>query len=148
MLKAIMGAFQSGWIGRRIQDDNMTSAGEVFGKEIIDLFTSSSNTLSEFNSPTYTGVSLLALSLWSKYLPSDSIMAAHAPAMIKSTWEAVGNLWHPQLQNLAGPWDRSYGYDMKRYFSLMSLHLWNIVGKDKSALPAKVSLILRITFIS
>lgn len=130
-----MGAFMSGWTGRRLNDINMTLAGEDFGKEIVDLFISSSNTLSEFNSPTYTGVTLLALSLWSKYLPSDSIMAKNGPFMIKSTWEAIGELWHPQLNNIAGPWDRSYGFDMTRYFSLMSLHLWNIIGKDFSALP-------------
>ncbi|KAG4415364.1 hypothetical protein IFR04_011513 [Cadophora malorum] len=132
---AIMGAFMSGWTGRRLNDTNMTRTGEEFGKEIIDLFAESSNTLSEFNSATYTGVSLLALSLWGKYLPSESIMAQHGPTMIRYTWEAIGDLWHPQLRNLAGPWDRSYGFDTTRYFSLLSLHLWNIVGKEYSALP-------------
>ena len=81
-----MGAFMSGWTGRRLNDTNMTRTGEEFGKEIIDLFAESSNTLSEFNSATYTGVSLLALSLWGKYLPSESIMAQHGLTMIRYTW--------------------------------------------------------------
>lgn len=130
-----MGAFMSTWTGHRLNNTNMTTSGDIFGQEIIDLYDASSNTLSEFNSATYTGVSLLALTLWAKYLPPSSTMALAAPSMIASTWESVGELWHPQLKNLAGPWDRSYGLDMQRYFSLMALHLWNVVGKDASGLP-------------
>lgn len=71
---AIMRAFVSGWVGRAVNDTNMTTAGENYAQEIIDLFTNF-NTLSEFNSGTYTGVSLFGLTLWNKYLPGDSIMS-------------------------------------------------------------------------
>ena len=131
-----MRAFVSGWTGRRLNNSNMTISGEKYAQEIIDLF-DRANTLSEFNSGTYTGVSLLALTLWAKYLPADSVMRAKAPTMIKSTWEAVGQLWNPNLKNVAGPWDRSYGFDMNRYVSLLALHLWNIVGKENSSLISK-----------
>jgi len=60
-LQAIMRAFMSGW-------------------------TDPHHTLSEFNSGTYTGVSLYGLTLWCKYLPEDSIMAQHGPIMVKYTW--------------------------------------------------------------
>nr|AAO27753.1 unknown [Fusarium sporotrichioides] len=135
---AIMRAFMSGWTGRRLKESNMTRSGERYAKDIIDLF-NRANTLSEFNSGTYTGVSLYGLTLWSKYLPKDSIMAKHGPDMIKHTWEAVGNLWHPGMRNMAGPWDRSYGYDMNRYLSLMALWYWAFIGKEKSSLIQKVS---------
>ncbi|GKU04954.1 hypothetical protein FLAG1_05854 [Fusarium langsethiae] len=133
---AIMRAFMSGWTGRRLKESNMTRSGERYAKDIIDLF-NRANTLSEFNSGTYTGVSLYGLTLWSKYLPKDSIMAKHGPDMIKHTWEAVGNLWHPGMRNMAGPWDRSYGYDMNRYLSLMALWYWAFIGKEKSSLIQK-----------
>jgi hypothetical protein len=132
-----MRAFVSGWTGRRLNDSNMTISGENYASDIIQLF-DRANTLSEFNSGTYTGVSLWALTLWAKYLPSDSVMARKGPVMIKSTWEAVAQLWHPQMKNIAGPWDRSYGFDMNRYLSLMALHLWNIIGKEKSSIINKV----------
>ncbi|KAM0542281.1 hypothetical protein ACHAPJ_012889 [Fusarium lateritium] len=133
---AIMRAFMSGWTGRRLKEANMTKSGERYAKDIIDLF-ERANTLSEFNSGTYTGVSLYGLTLWSKYLPKDSIMAKSGPEMIKHTWKAVGDLWHPDMKNMAGPWDRSYGYDMNRYLSLMALWFWAFIGKDNSSLIQK-----------
>lgn len=133
-----MRAFVSGWTGRRLNDSNMTVSGENYATAIIELF-NRANTLSEFNSGTYTGVSLWALTLWSKYLPTDSVMGQMGPVMINSTWEAVAQLWHPQLKNIAGPWDRSYGFDMNKYLSLMALHFWSILGKEKSSIINKVS---------
>ena len=133
---SIMRAFVSGWTGRRLNDSNFTMAGEQYAQEIVDLFTRA-DTLSEFNSGTYTGVSLFGLTLWAKYLPADSIMTQYGERMIKATWEAVGQLWHPELRNMAGPWDRSYGFDMNRYFSLMALWFWIIMGKEKSSLISR-----------
>lgn len=115
----------------------MTRAGEAYGQDIIDLF-NYFETLSEFNSPTYTGVSLFGLVLWDKYLPADnSTMAKNAPRMIKKTWETVGQVWHPRLRNIAGPWDRVYGYDMNHYLSVMALWLWPKIGKEESGLAAR-----------
>ncbi|KAF4629873.1 hypothetical protein G7Y89_g8265 [Cudoniella acicularis] len=131
--RSIMRAFVAGWTGRRLNVTNMTASGELYASEIISLF-DRANTLSEFNSGTYTGVSLFALTLWAKYLPNTSIMGQKAPSMIAYTWEAVSNLWHPEMKNVAGPWDRSYGFDMNKYLSLLALHLWNIIGKEKSSI--------------
>ena len=132
-----------------------------YAQEIIDLF-DRNNTLSEFNSGTYTGVSLYGLTLWCKYLPEDSIMAQHGPTMVEYTWlvnnnfswiyiwgilltmylfsrrKAVSELWHPSMKNMAGPWDRAYGYDMQRYLSLMALWFWVLIGKENSSLIPQV----------
>ncbi|KAI9168014.1 hypothetical protein HJFPF1_04158 [Paramyrothecium foliicola] len=133
---AIMRAFMSGWTGRRLKEQNMTASGERYAQEIIDLFDRANN-LSEFNSGTYTGVSLFGLTLWSKYLPKDSVMTKAGPRMIQNTWEAIGQLWNPSMKNMAGPWDRSYGYDMNRYLSIMALWFWTLVGKENSSLISK-----------
>ena len=119
-----------------MNDANMTEAGEEDARQIIDLF-KRAKTLSEFNSGTYTGVSLYALTLWVKYLPDSSIMKHWGPVMIQETWKAVSELWHADLKNMAGPWDRAYGFDMKRYFSLMSLWLWILVDKEGAGLISK-----------
>ncbi|ESZ98727.1 hypothetical protein SBOR_0965 [Sclerotinia borealis F-4128] len=133
---SIMRAFVAGWTGRRLNESNMTISGENYAQQIIELF-DRANTLSEFNSGTYTGVSLFAMTLWAKYLPDDSVMKQRGASMIRHTWEAVSNLWHPHLLNVAGPWDRSYGFDMTKYLSLLALHIWNAVGKSKSSIIDK-----------
>jgi len=132
-----MRAFVSGWTGRRLNDRNMTISGEKYAQDIIDLF-NIHNTLSEFNSGTYTGVSLFGLILWSKYLPKDSVMTKNGPRMVERTWDAVSQLWHPGMKNIAGPWDRAYGYDMNRYLSLMALWFWTLTGKESSSLTSHV----------
>ncbi|KAF4873198.1 hypothetical protein CGCSCA1_v007516 [Colletotrichum siamense] len=130
---AIMRALVSGYTGRKLGDANMTQSGENYAQEIIDLF-DRANTLSEFNSGTYTGVSLFGLILWSKYLPEESIMTQKGPQMLTDTWKAVAQLWNPSMKNMAGPWDRAYGYDMNRYVSLMALWFWTLIGKENSSL--------------
>lgn len=133
-----MRALVSGWTGRRFNDSNMTTAGENYAQEIVDLFRIN-DTLSEFNSATYTGVSLYGLTMWSKYLPSDSIMSQNGASMVADIWETLGALYHPQLRNVAGPWDRTYGFDMQRYFSIIVLNIWSLVGKEYTGLPDVVS---------
>ncbi|KAI3337647.1 hypothetical protein HD806DRAFT_46620 [Xylariaceae sp. AK1471] len=133
---SIMRALVSGWTGRRVGNTNMTLAGEAYAQEIIDLF-NLHQTLSEFNSGTYTGVSLFGLTLWSKYLPNCSVMAQNGPRMLRATWDVVSQLWHPGMKNMAGPWDRAYGYDMNKYVSLMALWFWTLLGKENSSLIAK-----------
>ncbi|KAI4644457.1 hypothetical protein J4E93_006360 [Alternaria ventricosa] len=133
---SIMRAFVSGYVGRRANDSNMTTAGEAYAKEVIDLFVRD-NTLSEFNSGTYAGVSLFALTLWAKYMPGDSIMGEYGPKMIRDTWSVLGELYHADLKNVAGPWDRAYGFDMNRYLSILALHMWTIVGKEMAPINKK-----------
>lgn len=134
---SIMRAFVTGWVGRQLNESNMTAAGEVYAQQVIDLF-NRANTLSEFNSGTYAGVSLYALTMWAKYMPDSSVMGQNGGRMIKETWKSLGSLYNANLRNVAGPWDRSYGFDMNKYLSILALHMWTIVGKDKAPMNAKV----------
>lgn len=79
-----MRAITSAWTGNVFQDKNMTEAGEMYAREIIELF-DRANTLSEFNSATYTGVSLLALTMWAKYAPETSVMKSKGREMLQYT---------------------------------------------------------------
>lgn len=131
-----MRAVSTGWTGRRLNDSNMTRAGEAYAQEVLDLFDGGGvggGTLSEFNSPTYCGVSLFALTLWAKYLPADdSVMGAHGPRMIRAVWTTVGALYNANLRNMAGPWDRTYGFDMNLYVGIMNAYVWSLVGLDRA----------------
>jgi hypothetical protein len=129
----------SAWVGRKMRDTNMTTTGETEATEIFDLF-KMTNTLSEFNSPTYTGVSLYGLTLWSKYLPRDSILTRAGPEMIKLTWETFAQQWHFGMKNVAGPWDRGYGFDMQRYVTMMGMWLWALNGRENSGMTSRVCL--------
>ncbi|KAF1978960.1 hypothetical protein BU23DRAFT_549651 [Bimuria novae-zelandiae CBS 107.79] len=133
---AIMRAFMSGWVGRKLNESNMTTAGENYARDLVNLFDRAS-TLSEFNSGTYAGVSLYALTLWAKYLPASSLMGERGADMVSKTWVILGQLYNANLKNVAGPWDRSYGYDMNRYLSILALHIWTIVGKEDAPINAK-----------
>ncbi|KAH7024365.1 uncharacterized protein B0I36DRAFT_250683 [Microdochium trichocladiopsis] len=128
---SLMRAVASGWTGRKVNDANMTAAGEMYAQEILDLF-NLNNTLSEFNSGTYAGVSIYALTLWAKYMPQDSIMGQNGARMLKQVWETTAALYNPLLRNLAGPWDRSYGYDMNKYVAILGIYLWSLLGKDQA----------------
>ncbi|ROW11777.1 hypothetical protein VPNG_04935 [Cytospora leucostoma] len=129
---SIMRALATGWTGRKLNDSNMTSAGEYYAQQVLDLF-DLNNTLSEFNSATYCGVSLYALTLWAKYLPpSSSVMGANAPRMIREIWTTVGEMYNANLRNIAGPWDRTYGWDMNLYIGIMNAYVWSLVGAARS----------------
>ncbi|KAF2794408.1 hypothetical protein K505DRAFT_242202 [Melanomma pulvis-pyrius CBS 109.77] len=133
---SIMRAFVTGWVGRKLNESNMTIAGENYATEVIDLF-NRDNTLSEFNSGTYAGVSLFALTLWAKYMPESSVMGQNGGRMIKYTWASLASLYNARLKNVSGPWDRSYGFDMQRYLSILALQMWTLVGKENAPVHPK-----------
>ena len=128
---SIMRAIASGWTGRKLNEANMTSAGEMYAQEILDLF-DLNNTLSEFNSPTYAGVSIYGLTLWAKYMPQDSVMGREGPRMIRQIWKYTASVYAPAMRNIAGPWDRAYGYDMNKYVAIIGIYLWSLLGKGQA----------------
>ncbi|KAI0127822.1 hypothetical protein BJ170DRAFT_580964 [Xylariales sp. AK1849] len=133
---SLMRAVAAGWTGLKFNDSNMTASGEMYANQILDLF-NINNTLSEFNSPTYVGVSIYALILWAKYMPADSVMGQNGERMIKQVWQTAAELYNANLKNLAGPWDRAYGYDTNQYLAIFSLYVWTLVGKENAPISAR-----------
>lgn len=123
-----MRAVASGWTGRKMNDANMTAAGEMYAEEVLELF-NMNNTLSEFNSPTYAGITIYALTLWAKYMPKDSLMGRQGQRVLCDVWDLLASMYNPNLRNLAGPWDRTYGYDMNKYVGILSVYLWSLLGE-------------------
>ncbi|KAJ5143545.1 uncharacterized protein N7515_002332 [Penicillium bovifimosum] len=130
----LMRTILQNWVGARVGDANLTQSGEKFAQEIYDLW-SMHRTLSEFNSPTYAGVAMWALSLWNQYGTKDSLLKKYGPEMLRSSWDELAQLYNANLKNLAGPWDRSYGYDMNEYASLIGAVIWGVVGRKKAPVP-------------
>ncbi|THU86168.1 hypothetical protein K435DRAFT_868537 [Dendrothele bispora CBS 962.96] len=142
------------YVGNMMQDDNMTHWGNVWAEQGIAEF-DRYDKLNEFNSGTYAGVTLYALSLWG-YMPKNSTIVTRAADMIEKTWEHIGMYYNPTLHTLGGPWDRAYGYDMVRqektvvfffssfrsYLGILGIQIAGLIGgiKDKSA-PLPVPLV-------
>ncbi|GLB42799.1 hypothetical protein LshimejAT787_1202480 [Lyophyllum shimeji] len=128
------------YVGHMMGDANMTYWGNEWARQAIAEFDRYA-TLSEFNSGTYTGVTLYALSLWG-YMPANSTIAGRAADIITKTWESIGNFWNPALKTLGGPWDRSYGFSMKSYVGILGAQITGIVGGlDDGSAPLPLPLV-------
>ncbi|KAF8583574.1 hypothetical protein K439DRAFT_47895 [Ramaria rubella] len=136
----LMGTFILGFIGDRLNDTELKNRSDSDAQEIYDLFTFGGfNTFSEYNSPTYTGVDVYALALWVKYSPAGSKMRELGPFMLNHTMADIGTLYHADLHNLAGPWDRTYGFDMTRYQSVLGQFITSLSPEGKLAIPFAIT---------
>lgn len=134
MMRCILQSFA----GSYLNNANMTQTGEKWGKEIYDLF-KEYNTFSEFNSPTYTGVDMFGLGVWLRYAPSNSSLPAYAEEMFVNLMDLTKQLYNANLKNFAGPFDRSYGFDMNQYYAITASTVWALVGRKYAPMPVQIS---------
>lgn len=92
-------------------------------------------TFDEFNSPTYTGVDIYALALWRDY-GSTPQMRAMGREMEAALWRTTASLYNAKLRNISGPYDRSYGMDMRSYVSIMGLWLRTVLNANQAPVPS------------
>ncbi len=130
---ALMHVFMLCYAGRRLGRPDWEQAGESMAAEVYRLF-KLHNTFYEYNSPTYYGADLYALALWRRYGTSSSLRALGAE-MEALLWTDIARYYHAGLRNLAGPFDRSYGMDMRRYAAVVGMWLWLAVGRDAAPFP-------------
>ncbi|KAJ6455479.1 hypothetical protein C8R45DRAFT_1036459 [Mycena sanguinolenta] len=114
------------YVGNMMGDANMSFWGDQWATEAIENF-NLYGTLAEFNSGTYTGVTLYALSLWG-YMPQNSTIVKHVRDIITKTWTSIGMFYNPTLHTLGGPWDRAYGYDMRAYYGILGGQITGLIG--------------------
>lgn len=55
---------------------------------------------SEFNSPTYEGVSLYTLTLWNRYAPPGTLAKKSAASIITRIWKSIGTPTRPHFCSL------------------------------------------------
>jgi hypothetical protein len=89
----------------------------------------------EFNSPTYCGPDLFALALWRVHGSTGRIRDAGSE-MEAGLWRIIASLYHAGLKNISGPYDRSYGMDMRHYVSLTGLWLRTVLDPEIAPVPA------------
>lgn len=130
---ALMSAYLLCYAGDRFGLAGWIARGETLGREVHRLFRLH-DTFEEYNSPTYYGVDLYALALWRSRAPGRALPELGAD-MEARLWTDIARYYHAGLRNVAGPYDRSYGMDLRRYAALLGLWVWAAVGGDLKPFP-------------
>ncbi len=130
---ALMNAFMLCYAGNRLNEPAWTQSGEAMAQEIHRLF-KRHDAFEEYNSPTYYGIDLYALAAWRAY--GSSLLRQLGARMEASLWTDVARFYHAGLRNLCGPFDRSYGMDMRRYVALLGEWIWLVTGQAGAPCPA------------
>lgn len=77
---------------------------------------------------------MMALSL-AQYCPPSSTIAQIAPGILKDLWESLADVYNPTLRNIAGPWDRTYGYCMTQYYATVGATIASVTGLEDAPIP-------------
>ncbi len=127
---SIMSAFLMDYTGTEFKIDELRTGGLKKAREIYGLF-QRHQTFSEYNSPTYYGVTLIALAFW-RELASDK-MKKMGMDLEKSLWVEIASNYNPTLKNMVGPYFRGYGMDMKKYFAITGIWIAVALNDEKLA---------------
>ena len=129
---SIMSSFLLDYVGTLKKDSLLSKAGLKKAEEIFNLFYSNKS-FSEFNSPTYYGVSMIGLALWRKYAVHADIKKM-GMNLENKLWNETISFYNPIFKNMAGPYFRAYGMDMQQYFSIIGLCI-SVALDDETKAP-------------
>jgi hypothetical protein len=123
------------WDFAAVHDHNADwlSQSTAWTNEVYRLF-QQQRTFNEFNAPTYYGVDLYGLALWREY-GSTSHMREIAQDMEVGLWTDIADFYQPDLRNIAGPYDRSYGMDMTNYVTPSGVWMRTVLSAARAPLP-------------
>jgi len=130
---ALMQAQMLVYAGDRLGEQGWIEAGEEMAREVYRLFRLH-GAFEEYNSPTYYGTDIYALGLWQAYSSSLQLQLMGAE-MEEMLWGDIAQFYHAGLKNIAGPYDRSYGMDMRRYVALLGEYIWLVTGREGAPFP-------------
>lgn len=130
---ALMNAFMLCYAGRRLGQAAWRDAGERMARDVYRLF-KMHDTFDEYNSPTYYGVDAYALAQWRAY-PEFPLLNQLGSEMEALLWGDIASFYHAGLRNICGPYDRSYGMDMRRYVAVVGCWIALATGRDRAPLP-------------
>lgn len=126
---SVMSAFLMNYVGTTFDIPALSEAGMSKAQDINALF-QAHGTFSEFNSPTYDGVSMVGFALWRALGPGQ--MKTMGDNLEQSLWNEVASHYNPTLKNMLGPFIRAYGMDMTKYVSITGL--WIALAVDDETL--------------
>ncbi len=130
---ALMTAFLLQFGAGRFDEPDWAVTAERLATEILRRFRVN-NTFDEYNSPTYYGIDLYALALWRSYASLGLLREAGA-AMEASLWRDIALFYHAGMRNVAGPYDRSYGMNMRHYVANLGMWIWLETGYERAPFP-------------
>ncbi len=130
---ALMRAWLDAWVGTRAGEPELLARGEAFARRIVDRF-DRIGTFDEFNSPTYYGMDLYALSFWRIFGPTPLFREA-GQRLTVAIWEEMLDFYSPALRNWAGPYTRSYHPDVTRSVAKAGVWFWAEFGRDRAPVP-------------
>jgi len=88
----------------------------------------------EFNSPTYSGVDLLALGLWTQRAPTPRFAELGRP-LEAGLWTQLAAWYHPDLRTWCGPFTRAYHPVATSHVTFAALWIWATLGRAAAPLP-------------
>jgi hypothetical protein len=130
---ALMTAFLLEFGADRYGEPAWAATAERLAMEILQRFRAN-NTFDEYNSPTYYGIDLYALALWRSYASLALLRSAGAETEA-ALWRDIAQYYHAGMRNLAGPYDRSYGMDLRRYVACLGMWIWLATGYEQAPFP-------------
>ncbi len=130
---ALMTAFLLQFGAVRFNQPEWTATAERLAAEIVARFRVN-GAFDEYNSPTYYGIDLYALALWRSYAASALLRDAGAE-IEAALWRDIAHYYHAGMRNVAGPYDRSYGMDLRRYVACLGMWIWLATGYEHAPFP-------------
>jgi hypothetical protein len=129
----LMHGFLWSWAGARFHRPDWVTGGERWAEEVAAAF-AVHETFEEYNSPTYYGVDFYGLALMRRHGATPRIRDLGAQ-LEAGLWRDVARFYHAGLRNMAGPYDRAYGMDLRRYASLTGVWMGLVLPAELTPLP-------------
>ncbi|XPS81354.1 hypothetical protein M3J07_013318 [Ascochyta lentis] len=136
---AMMRALVVGWIGARRNNSTFIDFANDQGTKLLQLFQlNNSNTLSEYNAPTYYGIDSWALGAQLKYGPKGQTFTTNAKVILGELWRDLEEHYNGYLGQMLGPYDRAYTRDIVQHSSIISMFFWGMFGHQYGPQPPKL----------
>ncbi|ROW09312.1 hypothetical protein VPNG_05844 [Cytospora leucostoma] len=133
---SLMRCLTVGWIGARRNNSAFIDFANEKGRLLLELFKlNGSNTLGEYNAPTYYGIDVWALAANIAYGSKNATMTTNAEYILAELWKDIAEHYNPYLRNMADPYDRAYTRDMTTHSAVLSLWWWAMFGRDYGGQP-------------
>ena len=124
----LLHAWVAAHAGAHAHDDALLEQGVSRARRAVDRVVATGD-VDEYNSPTYDGVDLVAVTLWSAYPPSPEF-EEWGTRLTAVLCRRISLLVDAGTGVVCGPYSRAYGYDLTRYVSLLGLWL-SCAGLDR-----------------
>ena len=126
-----MHAFVLDYYGTRWNRQDLRDYAIEFAQGVVDKYLKY-HSAAEFNSPTYCGVDLSALSFWQLYGSNDKLKEL-GKVLEEGIWQDTMEFYNPAMKNFCGPHTRAYALDIYKSTDFPAL-VYMALGEEESPL--------------